>query len=260
VPAALKLKEEYGDDLQVIFVESQATGYEPSIRFALKRGWLEHDVVWTSDYVFNTGSGGLPNFALLDGSGNLILKGFSTSYKSQIEDEIARMVKNSKGSPEGTPKSLGKAYKELNKGNFAKAQEAAAKVKAKPGSKDTDSVVAAAEATLAAVDTRFKGQVASCTWLLDNGYPVEAREMAKNLAKGAKGDEAMEASLTSLNERLASDSMKEDLSAAKDFAKLYDQLLKDGASAKMKKKFETFAADHSGSPVGKRAGKVVAWL
>ena len=59
MPAAIKLQEEFGDALQVLLVESQGTGHEESVGFAMKAKWLGNDAIWTSDYLFSTGSSGL---------------------------------------------------------------------------------------------------------------------------------------------------------------------------------------------------------
>ncbi|MDE0896525.1 MAG: hypothetical protein OSB10_08065, partial [Planctomycetota bacterium] len=88
MPAAIKLQEEYGDAIQVIFVESQNSGFGKSIGMATKSGWLGNQAIWTNQYLFSTGSKGLPAFALLDGEGKVVLKGSSNSMHGQIKDSI----------------------------------------------------------------------------------------------------------------------------------------------------------------------------
>jgi len=257
VPAAIKLQEEYGDAIQVILVHAQNATAEQAVNYAMMRKWLGNQAIWTSDYPFSTGSGGLPSFALLDASGRVILKGNSASMHSQIEDEIERMVKEGGAAPEGTPKAVAKVYAELAKGNLAKASAAAEKAKAKPGSKDPESVVAAAEAALAAVNAKLDGDLARGQWMLDNGYPLEAEAKFKVLGKAVKGDSAMSAKVEEALAKLDGESLKPLVSAAKELAKLEANLYGDPKNDKAKAKLADFAQEQSSNAVGKRASKLV---
>lgn len=253
MPAALKLKEEYGDDLQIIFVESQGSGYENSVRFALKTGWLEHDVIWSSDYIFSTGSGGLPNFALLDANGTVVLKGFSNSLKGKMEDEIERMVKEAGAGPAGVPKSVGKIYAELGKGGYAKAMTAANKLKAKPGSKNADLVLSATDTAMVTITASLDAELTRADWLLNNGYPIRAQGLVKGLAKGVKGNADMIAKLEPYLTKFDGDAMKAQLSAAKTLAKLESKMYADKNGEKVADKLVKLANANASNGIGKRA-------
>lgn len=257
MPAAVKLQEEYGDDIQVIFVESQNSGYEKSVGMAAKSGWLGNQAIWTNDYIFSTGGNGLPSFALLDGEGKVVLKGSSNSMHGAIEEELERMVKAKNDPPAGVPSKVAKVYANISKGNFAKAKVDAGKVLAKPGSKDTDAVVAAAEAALTEIDKRFAANMHRAEWLLQNGYPLRAKAMVEGLAKGVKGDAEMSASVADFKNALASEEHKAAFSAAKELAKIETELYEDGGSKKLVKKLDEIAADNSGTPIAKRAKGLV---
>ena len=252
MPAAIKLQQEFGERIQVILVESQGTGYEKSVGFALKAGWLGNGAIWTSQRPFSTGSGGLPSFVLLDGSGKVILKGSSNSMHGQIVDEIERMV----GKPDygDMPKSVQKVYKELNKGKIASAYAMAEKVIAKPGSKDASIVLAAAEASLVAVQGRFDSQVSSINWLAENGYPIRALETAKDLAKNVSKHDDMKMSAGTLIEMLEGDEFKEQMKWDKSLTKLEMTMYenKEGDPRSIKK-IEELKDEATGTPVGTRA-------
>lgn len=253
MPAALKLKEEYGDDLQIIFAESQNSGYEKSVGFALKTGWLEHDVIWSSDYIFSTGGRGLPSFALLDANGTVVLKGSSSSLKGKMEEEIERMVKEAGAGPADAPKSVGKIYAELGKGGYAKAMTAANKLKAKPGSKDAAMVLAATEASMIAITASLDGELARADWLLNNGYPIRAQGLVKGLVKGVKGNADMTTKLEPYLTKFDGDDMKAQLSAAKDLAKLESKMYADKNGEKVADKLVKLANENASNPIGKRA-------
>ncbi len=72
MPATIKLKEEFGDDLAIVLVESQGADEERFMKFAAARKWLGRDMLWTRERPFSTGAGGLPNFALLDEEGRVV--------------------------------------------------------------------------------------------------------------------------------------------------------------------------------------------
>ena len=87
------MSEEYGDAVNVLFVEVQGADDAKVERFALEKKWLGTHAMWTTERPLNVGLRGIPNFALLDSSGEVILKGYSTKLHSQIEELVAAEVK-----------------------------------------------------------------------------------------------------------------------------------------------------------------------
>mgnify|MGYP001445454962 CR=1 FL=1 len=132
MPASLKLQEEYGDQIQVIFVESQGATGDAAEKFAFQRKWLSGHSMWTTERPFDSGSRGLPNFVLLSNDGEVLLKGNPMAMKGKIEDAIAAEVRKTKKAPADTPKALEKAWKEFRKGEYSKAITAAQKAATKP--------------------------------------------------------------------------------------------------------------------------------
>ncbi|MDA0667441.1 MAG: hypothetical protein O3A95_02145 [Planctomycetota bacterium] len=257
MPAAIKLQEEYGDALQVIFVESQNSGFEKSIGMATQSGWLGNQAIWTNQYLFSAGGNGLPAFALLDGEGKVVLKGSSSSMHGQIKDSIAEMVKTRGGAPADVPSSVAKVYSTLEKGSYAKAIDIAQKLIAKPGSKDTQVILAAAEASLVAAEAKFAGQLARADWLLANGFPMRAQVIAEGLVKGAKGNDDLFGRATGLKSKLESEDLKAEFTAAKALAKLESSLYENGGSSKLVSQLNKLANENAGTPIAKRAKKLV---
>jgi hypothetical protein len=257
VPAAVKLQEEYGDAIQVIFVHSQRATQEQATAFALNADWLGNQAIWTSNRPFSTGSNGLPSFALLDASGKVVLKGNSTSLKGKIEDEIERMIKENGAAPEGAPKAVGKVYKAIGKGDLAKAAAEAAKLKAKPGSKEPEEVVSAADAALDAIEFSFASKLQRADWLMQNGDPIGAEERLEVLAKSVKGHEDMSGRVAEAMAKLETAEMQEAMGLAKDYAKLEAKLYAKPDDEKAKAKLAEFAQENAGNAVGKRAQKLV---
>lgn len=257
MPAAVKLQKEFGDDIQVIFVESQNSGFGKSVGMATKSGWLGNQAIWTNNYLFSSPGRGLPSFTLLDGEGKVVISGSSNSMHGQIVDNIERMIKEKGEGPEGVPSSVAKVYTDLGKGSYAKAMTRADKVLAKPGSKDTEAVVAAAEAARSAVQARFDGQLARAEWLVANGFPMRAKELTEALMKGAKGNADLSDKATTFHTKLTGGDYKADFAAAKDLAKIEGALYEDGSSDKLIKKLQELSADSSSPAVAKRAEALV---
>ena len=244
------MQEEYGDAIQVIFVESQGTGQPESVGFAMRYRWLGNNAIWTSDYLFSTGSSGLPNFALLSPSGEIVLMGNSVSMHGQIEDAIEEMVKNGSAAPENAPSVVEKAYGDLAKQRWAKAHEALEKALAKAKTDDERSAI---ETAMKEVEGQVKRHVARVRWLAENGYPQRAEDLADTLAKGAKGALVLEERVVALAELLNGEAFQAELAAAKALSKLESKLYEDAKDGKMVDKLRELAADHAGTKVAERA-------
>src|SRR5688572_12025510 len=96
---SLKLQAEYGDDLQVLFVEVQGASDKGATSFALKKKWLGGRAMWTTERPFDLGIDGIPQFGLLSPEGELVLSGYTMAMTSQIDDSIAQLVKSARKPP-----------------------------------------------------------------------------------------------------------------------------------------------------------------
>lgn len=248
MPSAIKTAREYGDDLTVLFVECQGSNETAAEKFAYGKKWMGTPAMWTSERPFDTGAKGIPNFALLSADGELLMKGNPMAMHSKIMDAIDQEIANAKGLPKDAPKSLKKAYKAFAKGDYAKSIEAAQKV-VDGGDEDA----ASAEQTLKSFQSRLDGKFKRVDWMLQNAYLVEAEDFYESLAKGVKGLEAYEERVTSLEETFDADGMKDEIKAAKSFAKLQLKLQADGLDAKHVKTLEKFVEKNAETKIVKRA-------
>lgn len=249
MPSALKSAEEYGDDVTVLFVEVQGANSETMQKFAWQRGWMGTPAMWTTERPFNTGSRGIPNFALLSSSGELLLKGNPMAMHSQIEELIAEDLKQRGELPEGAPKSLKKAYKEFGKGDLGDALEEAQELAAE-GGEDAAAAEEFAKEVEAAIDARFE----RLTRMLAEGYVLEAEDHFDGLEKAIKGLDAYESRLA---EAEASVDEADDR-AAKKLAKLEESLM-DEIDERGLKKLADFVEDTEG-PVAERARRLLDLL
>lgn len=253
MPATKKMAEKYGEDLAIVFVEVQGAGQKKAEAFAWERKWMGTHAMWTSERPFSTGARGIPNYALLSTTGEVLMKGNPISDHSKIEDAVEAQIELAKSAPEDAPKSLGKAYKAFAKGDFAKAIQEARKVHEK-GDEDAEAAQALANQFQSRVQERF----ARIDYLLENGYVSQALDQAKDLAKATKGLEDFDETNSKLKERLDSEDMKAEIEAGKAFSKLEEKLYEDGLEEKLVKKLSKFVEKHGETTVGKRAKHILS--
>ncbi len=249
----IKLAREYGDDLGVILVESQGASASAAEQFAWQNKWMGTATTWTTERPFATGSKGLPNFALLSAEGEVLLMGNPLSMHGKITDAIEAEIEKAQGAPEGSPKSLKKAYTNFGKGKYAKAVAEARKVAAK-GGEGADAAQALAKDFITRIEAKFD----RVQWLMDQTYLIKAESMLKDLTKKAKGLEEVAAKIASLEAAFATEDMLEEMKAAKAFAKLEEKLIEDGLDDKILKKISKFAEKNSSAIVAKRAKRLAS--
>jgi len=251
VPASIKLQREYGDDIAVIFVESQGTSPEDTARFVMKQRWFGTNAMWTNERPLSSGSSGLPSYVLLGADGRVIQKGRSISSKDR--DLIDEEIKKAKGAPEGTDKAFKAAWKDFAKGNYAKAMAAAAKV----GEKKPELL----EASTAVVDEftrRVTGRLARAEWMLENGYPSAGADLIGELSSGLGKDGELASRAIELKASLQGEELKLELAADKKLGRALEGLFEDGRDPKQFAKVEKLAEEFAGTKVAARARAFVA--
>ena len=254
MPASLKLQEEYGDQIQVILIESQGATPQAAEKFAFQRNWLNGPSMWTSERPFSTGARGLPNFVLLSNDGEVLLKGNPMAMKGKIEEAIAAEVRKGKKAPEGTPKALEKAWKELRKGEYSKAITLATKA----GSKAE--VAEDAAATVKLFEARAGAALDELAWCMENGYLTQAEDRLEVLKKTLKGQEELMNRAGELLQELESEAFEAEWAACKDFEKLMSKVSRKGVDERTGKSLEALVEKHPGTKNAERAAHMASML
>ena len=240
---------EYGDDLQIIFVESQRRVDEDGVEaFIWDHKWMGTSAMWTNEAPFNTGSSGIPNFALLSNEGEILLMGHPGAMHSKIEDAIDGEIKKATAIPEGTPKALKKAWKAFMKKDYGKAVAEARKVEAKGGEDG--------EAATVAIGTfidHVEKKLGRADWMIENGYLVEAQDFVKKLSKQIKGIDEVVEKQTELTTKFESEELKPEMAAAQALSKLVNALAEDGFDDKLVKKLRKFVKKNEATKAAARA-------
>lgn len=252
MPTSIKLQEEYGDDLQVIFVESQGANRSKMEGFALRRKWLGTNAMWTTERPLSMSSRGLPKYTLIGADGTVIEQGRHTNSKTSklIADEI----KSGREAPTETPKALKSAWKSFAKGDVGKAVMAAFKVR------DKGDMIEQADAAIASFRKQTGAKLDKVQWCITNGYLVEANDQLDGMLKRLKGAETLHARAKSISESLASPELKTEIDACKKLNRLLDKIHEDGFGKKdaHKKALEKLIESDAGTMAAKRAEHLIA--
>jgi hypothetical protein len=243
VPASIKLQEQYGDAIQVIFVESQAHTREDYESFAWRSKWMGNNAIWTDERPIPTVGDGLPETALIGVDGKVIMQGNPGGFGKKLEAAVEAEVKKSKSPPAGTSDALKPAWTAYLKGDITGALAECDKV-------GSDEAKAAHEQFL----SMAKRQIARVKWLVDNGYLIEAEKMAGDLAKGVKGNADLEKLVADQSARISAPDMATEKEAEKAVANFVKEIAKkkpfDAANVK---KAESLDKKYPGTKAGSRA-------
>lgn len=248
MPSALKTAAEYGDDLTVLFVEVQGASPEKAEQFAWKRKWMGTNAIWTTERPFRTGSRGIPNFALLSSTGEVLMKGDPGSMHKQIMEAIDAEIAAKKDGPANAPKSLKKHYKALAKGQVGKALAGANEIVAAAGED-----VAAATELVESITAQVERSLSDIDTMLAEGMVIEAEEHFDALEKSLKGTDTFAEALTAKEAALKA----ADKGAAKKLTKIVRALEEDGPSDANVAKLAKFAKKNGDGAVGARARRLL---
>jgi hypothetical protein len=254
---AIKLQEEYGDALQVIFVESQGHGAEEIERYGLERKWFGGRALWTRERPVRNTSSGLPSFVLLDVEGRQILDGSSIRLASQMEEAIAAEVQKVRRGPDDVPKDLRDAARDLLRGKFGAAAAEAEKLVQKA---DDAELAEGARAVQAAAASRARAASERIGRLIDEGSYLRAAELLKDFEKAVDGSDALEELVAPLQDRLEDDALEDERKAEKALRKLESVLFTKGDDAVPARALTKLAEKHAGTKAAQRASHLASLL
>jgi hypothetical protein len=252
VPSSIKLQEELGDKVQIVFV-SQSDAPKAAQAFALKKKWLGGRAMWTQEPPFETGLSYIPAAVLLSSEGEVLLVGNPIENHNKIVDLIEEDLKAKEKGPKDAPDPVRKAWAEFGKGNWGKAVTMAQAVIDKPPAKDADAAVAGAKSALEAfnksIDTRF-ARVDTC---VTEGLYDRALDELSAIGKAVKGEAALTQRHADALGKLNGEDLKAERDAATALSKLEKKLYANGPEDSSCKQLEAFAEKYGGTKAGDRA-------
>lgn len=215
MPSSVKIQEQYGDDVQVIFVECQNTPKDVYEAFAWKSKWMGNGAWWTAERPMPTKGNGLPETALIGIDGTILMQGHPGNFGKKLEEAIAAEVKKSKSAPAGTPKALEGAWKAWAKGEIGAAIAECDKV----GGADADK----AKATFIA---RAEARIARAKWMIENGFLAAAEKDLEAVERAVKGHADLSAKISEQKAKLGGTELTNEREADKAFASFVAKVAK----------------------------------
>lgn len=249
MPASLKLQQEFGEDLQVLFVESQGATPDEAASFVLKQRWLGGRSMWTSEAPCSTGMGTLPSAVLLSSEGKVLYKGNPLDAHKEIVRLISEDVKAQRDPPADSPKPLKAAWSAFGKGKLAEALKLVDQIPEKDRAALGDAW-AETRAEIVAWTTRA---VDRARRNLDQGYPDECADQLEKLSKACEGQAELKKPVDELKARLASKEGSAEREAAKVVGRLEAKYFESGGEEAARKDLERVAAKFAGTKVAARA-------
>lgn len=244
------MQEKYGDQVQVLFVESQGTSPEDTEKFVLQKSWLSEYAIWTNEAPFDSGSRGIPHTVVLGLDGEVLYS--ASPNEGAIETILEAQLKLAKKGPKDLAPALAKAWQDFDKGLYAAAIKS---LDAVPEGPDKD----AADKLASTLVSRAKAKLNRLSWLIEAAEFDQADKLAAQLAKGLAGHE-LEEKAKELSGQLVAKEMAPEREAAKALDKVEKKIAKDGVDAAALKQLKSVSEKFAQTRAGKRASHMAGLL
>ena len=254
VPMSIKLQEEYGDKLNVVFVSTEPKDTAEAVQgFAMGKKWLGGRAMWTSEEPFATGLKFIPAAVFIDSAGVVKLIDNPIDVHKKIVELIDADLEIYKKGPKDAPDAVKKAWQDFGADNYAKALADAQAVIDKPPAKDGDAAVTAAKAALAAFNAAIEKRFATVDDLFADGQYDRELDELDALGKAVKGNADLAKRQADALAKVNDPALKGERDAAADLARLRDKLYKKGPEDTSAKVLEAWAKAHQGTKAAEHA-------
>jgi hypothetical protein len=255
VPASLKLLQQYGDDLQVLFVESQGASAPEAASFVLKQKWLGGaGGIWTIEHPCDSGSPGLPSAVLLGGDGKVLYNGNPLDGHKEIMRLVDADNAARRNAPADTPKALKPAWAAYGKGKVGEALKLVDAI----AEKDRPALGDAWQSTRDEFVKRTQRSIERAQWEFDHGYPTRCATRLDGLAKACEGQAELKKSIDELRAKLASPEGQAEKEAAKVLERLETTFYEKGGDDASRKDLERVLGKAGSTKVAERLRAVLA--
>jgi hypothetical protein len=253
VPASIKLQQQYGDRLQVLFVESQGASAPEAAAFVLKQKWLGGTGIWSIEHPCDSGSRGLPSAVLLGGDGRVLFNGNPLDGHKEImrlvdQDNAAR-----RAAPADVPKALEPAWAAYAKGKIGEALKIVDAI----AEKDRPALGEAWQSTRDEFLKRTQSAIGRAQWELEHGYPTRCAARLDTLAKACEGQAELKKSIDELRAKLAAPEGQAEREAAKVLERLETAFYEKGGDDAQRKDLERALAKAGTTKVAERLRAVL---
>lgn len=255
MPASIKLLQQYGDDLQVLFVESQGASTPEAAAFVLKQKWLGGaGGLWTIEHPCDSGSNGLPSAVLIGSDGKVLFNGHPLDGHKEIMRLVDADIAARRSAPADAPKALKPAWAAYAKGKLGDAVKLLDAI----AEKDRPALGDAWQTTRDTFVKRAQAGIERAQWELDHGYPTRCAARLDALAKSCEGQAELKKGIEAVRAKLASPEGAAERDAAKVLERLESAFYEKGGDEAQRKDLERAVAKAGTSKVAERVRAVLA--
>ena len=252
-------QEKFGEDLAVVFVEMQGARLPTIESVAFKKRWLHSRAMWTTEYVVQTGLGGLPQYALVGTDGTILQAdksavmgmSFVKRRMEEIHDAIAVEVDKRRQGPADLPGNLAAAWKRFAAGEIGAAFADVRAVAASAG--EQPDLASAARDTLEEFTYRVERRLLRGKALLNEGRLHAFGEELAGLGKQLEGEEELFDRWQQLEAEYDSEDNAAEREASAELAKVEAKIRDRGLKSTQLKALKKMAKKHAGTRSAARA-------
>lgn len=265
VPAALALKERYGDDLALLCVERSGRSLADMLRVVCARRWLCADALWTCELPDGLAVMPSPSFVLTSMWQIGVLTGDLVADRQALESACAKVVGERRLGEDDLPDEAHTAWKNVAEGHWTAALKlgrAADKRRARGQPGDAEAADALAKQA-GILDDALMNELQIATGMMRSGAAVEALRRAELYEKEVEDlpdDDPLRRTTESMLNSLHHETMFAELEASEALAKLQDKLCRNGPGASLAASFRKLVKDHPGTKAAERALVYAAML
>ncbi len=258
VKEVLVLQRRFGEDLAIIFSETQGGSEHVVEKMALEQNWLGTRAMWTLEYPVHTGLVGVPGLALVGVDGTLKMKAaadtwglpLSNRVMDELEEKIEAEVELRRTGPAEVAPEVAAAYALAAKGGYGPAIVSARAA----------GDAAGAKAAVEEFERRADRRLERAAWMLEHGELVLMKEELDGLEEVLAGDDERVARCRELVAAREDDSQAAEREAADALAKLWKKVSKRGPKKSTPKALRKVVKQHPGTKTAARAERMAALL
>ena len=258
VPAALELKERFGDDLALLCVERSGRPFADMLRVVCARRWLCPDALWTCEVPAGLEVMPSPSFVLTSLEHRGVLVGDLVADREKLEAAIGEVVEERRLGAADLPEEARAAWKACAEGKWPaalKLRRAAEKRRARgqPGDAQAADVL---DKQAALVDDVLMNEVQIAEGMTHSGAAVEGRLHADaywKLVKDLPPEDRLRRTVESLYDSVHHETLLAELEASEALEVLQDKLCRNGPSASLAASLRKLAKEHAGTKGAERA-------
>lgn len=252
VPAALALKERYGDDLVLLCVERSGRSFADMLHFVGQRRWLCADALWTCELPAGLEAMPSPSFVLTSMWQIAVLTGDPVADRDALAAAIGVVVGQRRLGEDDLPDEAHTAWKAFAEGHWTAALKLGPtadkrRARGQPGDAEAADAIAKQAGFL---DDALMNELQIATEMMRSGAAAEALRRAERFWKEVEDlpdDDPLRRTTESMLDSLHHETLFAEIEASEALEKLQDKLCRNGPGKPLGSSFRKLVKEHAGT-------------